>query len=172
MMARLLPCISVSIWPSIATSWGVAVARNSSESDYEYGTASQTLETSLTTFIPYGRMSPTETSTVWGLFGTGSGEAETTLAGTTSTATGDLSLTLFMVGGRYELLPMGDMSLALVGDFGAANLETESESGSVDGLEASVNRFRAAIEGSWRNEMDEGASFTPFGSTGCPTRWR
>ena len=145
---------------------GVAAARNSSESDYEYGTASQTLETSLTTFIPYGRMSPTETSTVWGLFGTGSGEAETTLAGTTSTATGDLSLTLFMVGGRYELLPLGDMSLALVGDFGAANLETESDSGSVDGLEASVNRFRAAIEGSWSNEMDEGASFTPFGQLG------
>ena len=68
---------------TVAECWmfGVAVSTNSGESDYTYGTATQTMDMSLTTVLPYVSYQPTHGSSIWGVAGFGSGELETTVVG-------------------------------------------------------------------------------------------
>ena len=143
--------------------FGVTASRNSSESDYEWGTASQTMETTLTTILPYFSYEPVDGKTsVWGVLGRGSGDAESTVVNAAA-ETSDLSFDLYMFGGRREFAKAGTLQLAFRGDAAIANLTTADGSGAIDGLEAGVNRIRAGIEGSFSVDTGGGGKVTPFG---------
>ena len=107
---------------TVAECWmfGVAVSTNSGESDYTYGTATQTMDMSLTTVLPYVSYQPSHGSSIWGVAGFGSGELETTVVGA-GNETSDLSTQLTLVGGSQELTRLGRMSLALRGDAAVAS---------------------------------------------------
>ena len=143
--------------------FGVTVARNSSESDYSWGTATQTLETNLTTVLPYFSYEPVDGKTsVWGVVGRGSGDADTTVVNA-SAQTSDLSFNLGIFGGRREFAKAGSLQLAFRGDVAFANLETGEGNGTIDELAAGVNRLRAGIEGSFSVDTGNGGKVTPFG---------
>lgn len=143
--------------------FGVTVARNSAESDYSWGTATQTLETNLTTILPYFSYEPVDGKTsVWGVVGRGSGDADTTVVNAAAQSS-DLSFDLFMGGGRREFAKAGSLQLAFRGDVAFANLETADGDGAIDALAAGVNRVRAGIEGSFSIDTGNGGKVTPFG---------
>ena len=143
--------------------FGVTASRNSSESDYSWGTASQSMETTLTTILPYFSYEPVDGKTsVWGVVGRGSGDAESTVVNAAA-ETSDLSFDLYMFGGRREFAKAGSLQLAFRGDAAFANLTTAEGSGAIDGLEAGVNRVRAGIEGSFSVDTGGGGKVTPFG---------
>lgn len=143
--------------------FGVTVSRNTAESDYSWGTASQTLETNLTTILPYFSYEPVDGKTsLWGVYGRGSGDADTTVVNATA-ETSDLSFNLGMVGGRREFAKAGSLQLAFRGDVAFANLETDEGNGAIDDLAASVNRVRAGIEGSFSIDTGGNGKVTPFG---------
>ena len=143
--------------------WGVSVARNNAESDYSWGTATQTMETNMTTVLPYFSYEPTTGKTsVWGVVGRGSGDAETSVVNAANQVS-DLSFNMGMLGGRHEFAKAGSLQLAFRGDVAFANMETDAGDGAIDGLEASVNRLRAGVEGSFTVATGANGSVTPFG---------
>lgn len=143
--------------------FGVTAARNTSEGDYWWGTASQELETTLTTIMPYFSFEPVDGKTsVWGVVGRGSGDADTTVVNANAESS-DLSFSLYMLGGRREFAKAGSLQLAFRGDAAFANLDTAEGNGAFDGLEAGVNRIRAGIEGSFSVDTGNGGKVTPFG---------
>ena len=149
---------------TVAECWmfGVAVSTNSGESDYTYGTATQTMDMSLTTVLPYVSYQPSHGSSIWGVAGFGSGELETTVVGAENDVS-DLSTQLTLVGGSQELTRLGRMSLALRGDAAVASIETDDGNGAADGLAADVNRIRIGLEGSLRSDTGNGGIVEPFG---------
>lgn len=143
--------------------FGVTVSRNTAESDYSWGTATQTLETTLTTILPYFSYEPVDGKTsIWAVYGQGSGEADTTVVNA-SAETSDLSFNLGMFGGRREFAKAGSLQLAFRGDVAFANLETADGNGAIDDLAAGVNRVRAGIEGSFSVDTGGSGKVTPFG---------
>ena len=149
---------------TVAECWifGVAVSSSSGESDYSWGTATQTMDLSLTTILPYVSYRPSEGSSIWGVAGFGSGELDTTVVGTSNDVS-DLTSTLTMVGGSQELTTVGRFNLALRGDAATVSLETEDGNGAADGLAADINRIRVGLEGSFRTETGQGGMLEPFG---------
>ena len=141
---------------------GLSISRNTFESDYMYGSASQTLESSVTSFMPYGRAQPDTQTTIWGTFGMGSGELDTTIAGSSATASSDLEMTLGLLGARRELSSLGRTHLAVRGDVGFVNMSTDSGDGAADGLAGDISRVRVGVETNWPTEMENGSVFTPF----------
>ena len=143
--------------------FGVTVSRNTAESDYSWGTATQTLETTLTTILPYFSYEPVDGKTsIWAVYGQGSGEADTTVVNAAA-ETSDLSFNLGMFGGRREFAKAGSLQLAFRGDVAFANLETADGNGAIDDLAAGVNRVRAGIEGSFSVDTGGSGKVTPFG---------
>ncbi|MYD43206.1 MAG: autotransporter outer membrane beta-barrel domain-containing protein [Gammaproteobacteria bacterium] len=149
---------------TVAECWmfGVAVSSNSGESDYSWGTATQTMDLSLTTVLPYVSYQPSHRTSLWGVAGFGSGELDTTVVGASNDVS-DLSSQLAMVGGSQNLTSVGRFDLALRGDAAMATLETDEGSGAADGLAADVNRVRVGLEGSFRTETGQGGMLEPFG---------
>ncbi len=155
--------LGVDLQTHICWLFGVAIASNTGESDYTWGSATQTMETSLTTILPYVRYEPTTGDTsVWGVVGSGSGEAESTVVNAAN-QTSDLSFTLGLGGLRHDFGESGNFNLAVRADVGFANIETASGDGAIDGLSAGVNRLRAGIEASMDVDPGNGGSLTPFG---------
>ena len=155
--------LGVDVQTNVCWLFGVSIASNTGESDYTWGSATQTMETSLTTILPYVRYQPTDgKSSFYGVFGSGSGEAESTVVNA-SNQTSDLSLNLGLGGMRYEFAEAGNFDLAFRGDIGFASIETASGDGAIDGLAADVNRIRAGVEASMQVDPGNGGSVVPFG---------
>ncbi len=155
--------LGVDVQTNVCWLFGVSIASNTGESDYTWGSATQTMETSLTTILPYVRYQPTDgKSSFYGVFGSGSGEAESTVVNA-SNQTSDLSLNLGLGGMRYEFAEAGNFDLAFRGDIGFASIETASGDGAIDGLSADVNRIRAGVEASMQVDPGNGGSVVPFG---------
>ena len=145
---------------------GLAVGRNTGEADYTFGTATQTMENELTSILPYARMSPSDRTTVYGAVGFGSGSLETTVIGQEN-AIADLKGTLGIFGGRQVVYTMmNGLNLAVVGDYGFANLETDEGGSSAHNLVAEVSRFRGGLETSLNMAMGADGSFVPFVTVG------
>ena len=142
--------------------FGLAVGKTAGEADYTFGTASQTMENSLTSILPYARMSPSDRTTIYGTFGFGSGEVETTVIGAGSELA-DLKATMGLIGLRQVMFTMPNgLNLAIVGDYGFANLETDEGSSAASSLLAEVTRFRGGVESSMNLAMGADGSFSPF----------
>lgn len=149
---------------TVAECWmfGVAVSTNSGESDYSWGTATQTMDMSLTTVLPYVSYQPNAGASLWGVAGFGSGELDTTVVGAANDVS-DLSTQLTLVGGSQDLTRLGRMNLALRGDAAVASIETDDGNGAADGLAADINRIRIGLEGSFKTDTGQGGILEPFG---------
>ena len=145
--------------------FGVSIARNSGDTDYTSGSATQTMETSLTTILPYFNYEYDDNNEAWGVLGRGSGDLETSVVNLAN-ETADLTLNVGMLGGRKSFSSDGNFELALRGDVAFADLSTPDGSGSAEGLSAGVNRLRLGIEGSLSTDTGEGGSFEPYGELG------
>ena len=105
--------------------FGVGIGRTAGEVDYSYGSAMQKMDNELTQFIPYARMQPSDRTTVYAAFGIGSGSVETTVIGNNNDKA-DLKGTLGLLGGRQIVFTTANgLNLAIVGDYGFSNLETD-----------------------------------------------
>ncbi len=156
---------------AVAECWllGLAVARQGGDSDYAWGTASQTMDMQLTTVLPYASYRPSERMSLWGVAGFGRGELDTTVAGTTTASGSDLRSQLAMVGGEQALTRVGRFDLALRGDAALASLETDQGPGAADGLATDVHRFRLGLEGAFSTDTGEGGMLEPFGQVNVRT---
>ncbi len=126
---------------------GAALSRSTGESDYSVGGFSGTLETELTSLMPYIRGQTRSGLEVWAMGGFGTGEAEdrTDDVGAPSEAS-DLEMTMFAAGLRHELAKRGSWQFSLVGGGGYLSLETEGGWRAVDGLRAGVSQARLGLE--------------------------
>ena len=146
--------------------FGLAVGRNAGETDYTYGTATQTLDITLTGVYPYVRFQPSDRTTIYGTFGVGSGELEASIVGGFIDIA-DLKSNVGLIGGRQVVYTMmNGFNLAIVGDYGWANLETDDVPGGAGNLEAETSRIRGGVESSFNMAMGQDGSFVPFVTVG------
>ena len=146
--------------------FGLAVGRNAGETDYTYGTATQTLDITLTGVYPYVRFQPSDRTTIYGTFGVGSGELEASIVGGFIDVA-DLKSNVGLIGGRQVVYTMmNGFNLAIVGDYGWANLETDDVPGGAGNLEAETSRIRGGVESSFNMAMGQDGSFVPFVTVG------
>ena len=143
--------------------FGLAVGSNSGEADYSFGTAERTMENSLTTILPYLRITPSDRTTIYGVLGFGSGEMETTTGGGAAEVA-DLSSSIGLFGGKQIMFAGGTgMTVAIVGDFGFANLETDEDAANASGgIAADASRIRGGVEGSMNLAMGVDGSMVPY----------
>ena len=141
-------------------SWmaGIAFSHAIGQSDYDVTVASGSLESRLTSVLPYVRWSRGGGLTeVWSIAGLGTGEVEV------EDATSDLSMRMAMVGVRTRLAGTGGMGLDVVGDAGLARLSTsDSESASLSDISSDVQRVRVGLEGSRSAKLAGGTTITPY----------
>ena len=129
----------------------VGVALSHSAGDLEHGSAEAGgllggADTSLTTILPYGRVS-FERGSVWGLLGAGSGDIEMRDAlGRMET---DLSMGLAALGARRELdsAGPGGLRLALKGDLYSTWLTADGTHELPSETKAEAQRLRLLLEG-------------------------
>ncbi|MCY3857574.1 MAG: hypothetical protein OXG25_01555 [Gammaproteobacteria bacterium] len=149
---------------TVAECWiiGVAVSSNTGDSDYTWGSATQSMELGLTTMLPYLSYRPNERTSFWGVAGFGSGDLDTTVVGTTDHSS-YLSSQLALIGASQDIKTSGRFNLALRGDAASVSLETDDGEGAADGLSADVNRIRVGLEGSLPTDTGQGGILEPFG---------
>ena len=115
---------------------GVALARSSGAGDWNTGSASGRLTTTLTAIHPYVRWSNGATS-VWTMVGGGRGTADNARAAGRS-----LGLGLGLVEVRRALGAVGGgVQVGLRGDAALARLSTEEGTGTLDALRVNVNQL-------------------------------
>ena len=142
--------------------FGAAIAHNRAESDYSWGTATQTLETTTTSVMPYGAYKPNPKAVIWGVVGRGSGEATTTVVNAQSESS-DLTMNLGMFGASARFASQGRMEFGVRGDVAFVGMKTESGSGAADELEAAVNRARLGLDVAMHYSNHGGPTITPYG---------
>ena len=137
---------------------GIALSHALGQSDYDVTVASGSLESSLTSVLPYVRWSGDGCCTeVWSILGLGTGEIEV------EEATSDLSMRMAMVGMRTRLAAREGLGLDAIGDAGLLRLSTsESESVSLSDITGDVQRIRIGLEGSRSSTLACGTTVTPF----------
>ena len=147
--------------------FGIGIGRTAGDVDYTYGNAEQKMENDLTQVLPYGRYQPSDRTTIYGAFGVGSGTLETTIIGVDSNDRADLKGTLGLFGGRQVMYTAANgLNLAIVGDVGFSNLETDEGDNGAESLLAEVGRIRGGLETSFNMLMGADGSFTPFLTVG------
>ena len=137
---------------------GIALAHAIGQSDYDVTVASGSLESRLTSVLPYVRwLCSTGLSEAWSIVGLGTGEVEV------EDATSDLSMRMAMVGIRTRLAGTGGTGLDVVGDAGLARLSTSgSESPALGDINADAHRVRIGLEGSRSTKLAGGTIITPY----------
>ena len=143
--------------------FGVAVGRSRAASDWNAGTASGRLSTSMTSLHPYLRWSSGATA-IWTTFGAGWGEARNERAATGRTGTSPLDLAMGLVDFRRRLGPAGGpVAFGLRADAGWASLSTGEGTETVDDLRGRVHQTRLGLD--VRSELRVGdAGLAPFGA--------
>ena len=149
---------------TVSDSWtlGVAVARNSGESDYSWGTATQSMDIDLDSILPYVRYRPTSRTSLWGIAGIGSGELETTVVGAANDVS-SLRSQLALLGSSQVLTRNERFKLALRSDVAIGSLETDEGDGAADELIADVSRIRLGLESSFQKDTGDDGMLEPFG---------
>ena len=145
---------------------GAFVSRSSGRADYRFrakGAGLGYLDMTLTSVQPYFRWAPGERTEVWMALGGGVGamEGERPHAGGQRESS-RLAMWLGVVGGRQTIASVGRVELALRGDAGVVGLETGDGVEAVDGLAASVERYRLGLETSHTTRWASGVTLTPY----------
>ena len=143
---------------------GVSLARSSGAGDWNTGSASGRLTTTLTAIHPYVRWSDGATS-VWTMVGGGRGTAEDARAATAAAAGRALELGLGLVEVRRAIGAVGGVQVGLRGDAAWARLSTEEGTGTLDALRVGVNQLRVGVDVRRRRpiRVGNGLELAPFG---------
>ena len=140
---------------------GAVMSRSAGRADYRFsgvGTGSGRMATTLTSVQPYLRWTPRRGTAVWTILGAGGGSVENVRA---------------HVGDRREQsalsmrLGVGRVELGLRGEFGVLRLDTGGGEEVIDGLGATVRRYRVGVETSHTTEWARGTTLTPFAVVGA-----
>ncbi|MDE2865669.1 MAG: tandem-95 repeat protein [Gemmatimonadota bacterium] len=147
------------------SSWlfGVALGRSKGAGDWNAGTASGRLSTSMTSVHPYLRWSSGATA-IWTTFGAGRGDArnERTATGRVGESPLDLAMGLFEFQRRLGQSG-GPVAFGLRADAGWASLSTGEGTETIDDLRGRVHQARLGLDA--RSEMRVGgAGLAPFGA--------
>ncbi len=146
-------------------SWlfGVALGRSRGTSDWNAGTASGDLSTSMTSVHPYLRWSSGAT-TVWTTLGTGWGEARNERTATGRTGTSPLDLSMGLVDFQRRLgQARGAVAFGLRADAGWAELSTGEGTETIDDVRGRVHQARLGLD--VRSDIRlGGTTFAPFGA--------
>jgi len=146
-------------------SWlfGFAVGRSRGAGDWNAGTASGRLSTSMTSVHPYLRWSSGAT-TVWTTLGTGWGEARNERTATGRVGTSPLDLSMGLVDFHRGLgQARGAVAFGLRADAGWASLSTAEGTKTIDDVRGRVRQARLGLD--VRSEMRlGGTAFAPFGA--------
>ena len=146
-------------------SWlfGVALGSSRGAGNWNAGTASGRLSTSVTSVHPYLRWSSGATS-VWTTFGAGRGEARNERTATGRGGESPLDLAMGLVDFQRRLGPSGGpVAFGLRADAGWADLSTREGTETIDGVRARVHQARLGLD--VRSEMRiGGAGLAPFGA--------
>ena len=148
-----------------ALSAGLMLAHTRGEGGYHSEEGSGTVESTLTTLFPYGRMETSERLSLWAMAGYGEGTLTLTPDGEPALRP-DLSFLMGAVGARSVLVGReGQAMLALKSDAMAARTSTDAvtnpEGGNLAASEADVTRLRLALEGSRPMALGESTVLTP-----------
>ena len=137
---------------------GIALSHAAGQSDYDVTVASGSLESRLTSVLPYLRWASSTCFTeVWSIVGLGTGEVDV------EDATSDLTMRMAMVGTRMRVAGTGGTGLDVIGDAGLLRLSTAySESPSLSDIESDVQRVRIGLEGSRATTLTGGTTITPY----------
>lgn len=142
--------------------FGAALAHNRAESDYSWGTASQTLETNVTSVMPYGSYKPNPKAIIWGVIGRGTGEATTTVVNAAKESS-DLTMNMGMFGASARFASQGRMEFGIRGDAAFAGMKTDEGTGAADDVEAAVSRARLGLEAVMHYGSGRGPAVSPYG---------
>ena len=146
-------------------SWlfGVALGRSRGTGNWNAGTASGQLSTSMTSVHPYLRWSGGATS-VWTTFGAGRGEARNERTATGHVGQSPLDLAMGLVELQRRLGPAGGpVAFGLRADAGWASLSTDEGTETIDDLRGRVHQARLGVD--LRSEVRVGgAGLAPFGA--------
>ena len=150
---------------------GAVMSRSAGRADYRFsgvGTGSGRMATTLTSVQPYLRWTPRRGTAVWTILGAGGGSVENVRAHVGNRREESaLSMRLGVVGGRQTLASMGRVELGLRGEFGVLRLDTGGGEEVIDGLGATVRRYRVGVETSHTTEWARGTTLTPFAVVGA-----
>ena len=146
-------------------SWlfGVALGRSRGSGDWNAGTASGQLSTTMMSVHPYLRWSGGATA-VWTTLGAGRGEARNERTATGRVGTSPLDLAMGLVEFQRRLGPAGGpVAFGLRADAGWASLSTGEGTETIDDLAARVHQARLGLD--VRSEVRAGtAQLAPFGA--------
>ena len=145
---------------------GLAVSHGVSRSDYGFAGGEDAdergrLETTLTTFYPYGRWTLGNGLELRALAGAGLGAARHRVEEGVREAS-DLSMSIGSVGVRQALPAVAGVDLAVRADASFARLGTGDGEQAIDGLQADVWRGRMGLEVSRRIVLGAGPAIEPF----------
>ena len=141
---------------------GLTIARHHGESNYVYGTATQSMDIELNQLMPYFRFAPTDRSAIWGTIGMGKGELGTMVVGAEEVSS-EFASQLAVIGGRQLIASTARFELAVRGDLAGSRLATSDGESASAGLEADVHRLRTGVETSYTLDLFEDTTLTPFG---------
>ena len=144
---------------------GSTLSHSKGEGGYQRsGALGGSVESTLTSLNPYAHYELSETTSLWGVFGYGSGSLRLTPEGAESALETDLSNLMAAFGGRGLLSvrsgDAGQFELALRSDA----LLTRTDSEAVQGLESAegaTSRVRLMLEGSGSMPLASGGVLTP-----------
>ena len=150
---------------------GAVMSRSAGRADYRFsgvGTGSGRVATTLTSVQPYLRWTPRRGTAVWTILGAGGGSVENVRAHVEDRREESaLSMRLGVVGGRQTLASVGRVELGLRGEVGVLRLDTGGGEEVIDGLGATVQRYRVGVETSHTTEWARGTTLTPFAVVGA-----
>ena len=111
---------------------------------------------------PYLRYSPDDTHELWTIIGLGRGEITNERTGGAARESSDIDMRMAAAGARRNLVTHEELNLALLGDVGFAQVETEDGVQEIQGLSVDTWRARVGVEGSRTFQLESGYAVTTF----------
>ena len=145
--------------------FGLAASLTNTEADYGLGDGSGgegRLDVSIAGLHPYLRYSPDDTNEFWAILGLGQGEITNERAGSAEREASDIDMRMAAAGARRNLVSDKEWNLALLGDVGIAQIETEDGVQAIQGLSVDTWRGRLGVEGSYTTLLESGYAVTTF----------
>ena len=144
---------------------GASVSRAMADASYEYGGAAGgkgRLETELNVIHPYVQWAFRDRGKMWAILGFGTGEATAEREDQEGASEpGELSMRMGLGGIRYSFGRLAGLDLAVRGDAGFAQLETDEGPRAIQGLAVDVQRLRIGAEASLPMAL-RGVPVSPF----------
>jgi len=149
---------------------GVAVSHSSGDADYQFESAHASgagdLDTNMFNVIPYVRWSVDDVAEIWAIAGAGWGDVDLSRSVTAQEGEADLSMWMLSAGGRRTLASGDDWNLALTGDAGILEMQTDGGVGIINDMSVDVGRVKLAVEAERVVSSDNGNRFAIFGQIG------